>query len=131
MMPIQDLVFNALHQPASSISYAVNRQLAAAFADQFVLETSNGYFDLREYARAGHCQPGLADAIHPELEYNWLGEEWGGMATTIRNAWLSVTWQEQQLNALTMTWADGGGCEGEHHWVVAPSREAAEAFSGL
>jgi hypothetical protein len=128
MMQIQDLVSDALHQPIAAISYSVNRQLAAAFAEQFVLETSNGYFSLREYARAGHCQLSLADSLHPELEYNWLGEEWGGIAATIRNAWLSVAWQEQQLSVLTMTWADGGGCESEHHWVVAPSREAAEAF---
>lgn len=126
-MPIDDLVGEALRQPTPSISYAVNRQLAEIFAGRFILETADYDFNPVKYAAAGLCQLRVSDAPHPELEYVWQSQEWGGMHTKIRNAWLDATWEDQQINILTMTWSEGG-CENQHQWIVAPSRATAERF---
>lgn len=122
-----DLIGNVLHQPTSSISYAVNRWLAESFAGQFVLQTSDGDFDLRSYAHAGLCACSVSDESHPELNHIWLGEEWGGMQTIARNAWQRVLWNDHALTVLTVTWSDGG-CEHDRKWIIAPEQEIAEAF---
>ncbi|HYF65029.1 MAG TPA: ATP-binding protein [Herpetosiphonaceae bacterium] len=126
-MHMQDLIGTVLHQPTSSISYAVNRWLAETFAGQFVLLTTDGDFDLRSYAQAGLCACAVTDQSHPELNHIWLGEEWGGMQTLPRNAWQRVTWEGHTLTVLTVTWMDSG-CEHDRKWIIAPERATAEAF---
>jgi hypothetical protein len=125
-MKEENLISEALHQPASAISYHVSQTLATLFPDKAVIEGNSGSFQVESYVGVGHCQARLKPVIHSQLSTFWRGQG-RGCGRSARNAWLEIFWQGHSLDVLLMEWSEGQ-CRNDCHWIIADTQEVAEKF---
>ena len=126
VMGREDFIKDALHEPNDFIAYHVGRELAKLHPGKAIVEGHTGYFDLEAFVRAEQCSLVAESDIFNQLRTNWDGP---GKAPeqSVQNSWLNVLWRGQLLDVVLITWAEG--CyRSRHHWIVAESRELAEAF---
>jgi hypothetical protein len=117
---------STLSLPSSAAAYSVSQRLAKAFPDKAVVEACEGYFDLNEFAAAGHCTVSPNKAVHVQLV-----TEWRGLKEPVRhsmpNAMLEVEWQGHRLGVLIITMDEScGSCS--RFWIISDSRETGEQF---
>jgi AAA+ superfamily predicted ATPase len=120
----ETLLNQALERPGNEIGYFVGEQLAKRYPDKYVLETSSLGFD--RFARAGNCEALPDPATFNQIETDWHGPEF---ALTLRNqnAWVNVLWQNHWLDVVRVQQSEGY-CNQTRFWIIADSREVAEAF---
>ncbi|MFN8005346.1 MAG: ATP-binding protein [Acidobacteriota bacterium] len=119
------LLSQALKQSENRIRYFVAEHLAQSHSGKYVLETS--HFGLFSYAQAGLCTVSYDPAAFSQLTTTWDGTEqplevWG------KNAWFNVEWQNHKVDVLQLSCKEGGYCTVTSQWIIAESREVAEAF---
>lgn len=120
----ETLFSRALELPGSKISYFIGEQLAKSYPDNYILETST--FGFERFADAGHCAAMRDPATFNQMETCWQGPEF---ALTLRNqnAWVNVEWQNHWLDVVQIQHSEGY-CNQTRFWIIAESREVAEAF---
>ncbi|HKQ73225.1 MAG TPA: ATP-binding protein [Blastocatellia bacterium] len=118
------LLSQALERPGNKIGYFVGEQLAKRYPDKYVLETSSLGFD--RFARAGHCSALRDSATFNQIESTWHGPEFTLMLRN-QNAWVNVQWQNHELDIVQLEYSVSY-CNQSRFWVIADSREVAEAF---
>src|SRR5262245_28380677 len=118
------LFSRALELPGSKISYSIGEQLAKSYPDNYILETPT--FGFERFASAGHCEAMHDPATFNQIETGWQGPEF---ALTLRNqnAWVNVQWQNHWLDIVQIQYSEGY-CNQTRFWIIAESREVAEAF---
>lgn len=120
------LIGEALSLSTSAIAYHVSAQLAKRFPDKALLQTGDCAFAVEDYAQAGLCTLAAHPALHNEIETTFDGIN-HTLTKAAKNAWYTVTWQDQQLDVLLMTWT-AGWTSSATHWILADTRELAEQF---
>jgi len=118
------LFSRALELPGSKIGYFVGEQLAKSYPDNYVLETSS--FGFERFARAGHCAAMHDPATFNQIETGWQGPEFE-LTQRNQNAWVNVQWQNHWLDVVQLQHSEGY-CNQTRFWIIADSREVAEAF---
>lgn len=120
----ETLLNEALGQSVGRIGYFVGEQLAERYPDKYVLETTN--FGLAGYVWAGHCAATYEPAVFNQVETFWQGVE-QPLTTGNLNVWLNVQWQNQHFAVVQLHYPEGY-CQTMRSWIIADTREAAEAF---
>jgi AAA+ superfamily predicted ATPase len=125
-MGIENFIEDALHKPNDYIAYHVGRELAELHPGKVILEGETGYFDLEAFVRAEQCS-----VVHESSIFNHLKTYWDGPGKepkqSVENSWLNVLWRGQLLDVVLVTYTQR--CyPSRHHWIVADSKELAEAF---
>jgi hypothetical protein len=125
-MGIENFIKDALHKPNDYIAYHVGRELAELHPGKTILEGETGYFDLEAFVRAEKCS-----VVHESSIFNHLKTYWDGPGKEpkqlVENSWLNVFWRGQLLDVVLVTYTQR--CyPSRHHWIVADSKELAEAF---
>lgn len=100
------------------------RILQAASGRAGVVSSS---LDLDEYERLGLCRRELLPAPHPIVVHHWGGEDQDQLFTRHEQAHWKIDWRDTILQVVQVQWQTA--CGGEtRYWVVADTRETAEAF---
>jgi AAA+ superfamily predicted ATPase len=125
-MGIENFIEDALHKPNDYIAYHVGRELAELHPGKVILEGETGYFDLEAFVRAEQCS-----VVHESSIVNHIKTYWDGPGKepkqSVENSWLNVLWRGQLLDVVLVTYTQR--CyPSRHHWIVADSKELAEAF---
>jgi hypothetical protein len=125
-MGIENFIEDALHKPNDYIAYHVGRELAELHPGKTILEGETGYFDLEAFVRAEQCS-----LVHESSIFNHIKTYWDGPGKepkqSVENSWLNVLWRGQLLDVVLVTYTQR--CyPSRHHWIVADSKELAEAF---
>jgi AAA+ superfamily predicted ATPase len=125
-MGIENFIEDALHKPNDYIAYHVGRELAELHPGKVILEGETGYFDLEAFVRAEQCS-----VVHESSIFNHIKTYWDGPGKepkqSVENSWLNVLWRGQLLDVVLVTYTQR--CyPSRHHWIVADSKELAEAF---
>ena len=141
----ESILRDALSLPTNVIAYYVSETLASRFPDKALIEGQNRWFDVEQYAEAGHCSLVCKEAIHNQSETRWRGHaltSWRqlaaahklGSSTTaddltesFKGAWLEIQWRGSALDVLVLSWLEGHR-EHSHSWILASSKEQAEEF---
>jgi len=125
-MDYKELISEALSLSSDEIPYHMDRELTRLFPDRGVLYCGSDYLDLTTYAKSGLCDVVCETRVHNQCKAQWKGRK-KGIEHEPENAWLNVMWEGHILDVILMSWRDGWStCR--HHWVVADTRAAAEAF---
>ena len=125
-MTLNNFISEALCSPTDYIAYSVSEKLAEMFADKAVVEGESDYFELEEYARAGHCSVVCERGMHSQFSTLWRGAG-RSLESEAQNAWFNVLWRGRLFEVVFITWTDSG-FRSRFHWIVADTREAAEEF---
>ncbi|HLO00862.1 MAG TPA: ATP-binding protein [Pyrinomonadaceae bacterium] len=125
-MGIENFIKDALHKPNDYIAYHVGRELAELHPGKVILEGETGYFDLEAFVRAEKCA-----VVHETSIFNHIKTDWDGPGKepkqSVENSWLNVLWRGHLLDVVLVTYTQR--CyPSRHHWIVADSKELAEAF---
>src|ERR1043165_2785714 len=125
-MGIENLISEALQLPNDLIAYHVARRLAELYPQEAIVEGHDWYFDLEAYGRARKCF-----VVEERRVFNHVRNIWETVGKKQKqiteNSWLKVLWNNQLFEIVLITWTEGN-CRRRHHWIVAESREIAEAF---
>ena len=125
-MSISEFIGEALCRPTDYISYSVSEKLAKTYPDKSIVEGESGFFDLEEFARAGHCELVGERAVHNQTSTEWQGAD-EPLTREADNGWFNVLWRGALLDVLFITWTESG-YRSRFHWIVADTRELAEGF---
>ncbi len=125
-MTLNNFISEALCSPTDYIAYSVSEKLAEMFADKAVVEGESDFFELEEYARAGHCSVVCERGMHSQFSTLWRGAG-RSLESEAQNAWFNVLWRGRLFEVVFITWTDSG-FRSRFHWIVADTREAAEEF---
>jgi AAA+ superfamily predicted ATPase len=136
----ESILRDALSLPTNAIAYYVSETLASRFPDKALIEGHNGWFDVKEYAEAGHCSLVCNEAIYNQSDTHWSGRELKRLLTPARksastgdvfehfkSAWLEIQWRGSALDVLMLSWFEGYR-EHSHFWILASSKEQAQEF---
>jgi ATPase family associated with various cellular activities (AAA) len=125
-MGIENFITDALYKPNDYIAYHVGRELAELYPQKAIIEGETGYFDLEAFARAEKCFVVHETSLFNHIKTDWVGPQ-KDPRRSIQNSWLNVLWKGNALDVILITYAQG--CyPSRHHWIVAESKELAEAF---
>ena len=125
-MTQNNFIGEALCSPTDYIAYSVSARLGEMFADKAVVEGESDFFELEQYARAGHCSIVCERGVHSQFETAWRGVG-RSLGNEAQNAWFNVLWQGQLFEVVFITWTEGM-YRSRFHWIVAETREGAEKF---
>ncbi|BDI32930.1 hypothetical protein CCAX7_49810 [Capsulimonas corticalis] len=125
-MQIDNLIREALSQPKDAINYSISQALTDIFPDRALLETTDGSFNLEQFAHAGHCKLELSHRLHNRLVTSWHGRSYG-IGRSLESGCYKVLWNGETIDVLTVSWADGR-CLTQFHWIVADHQELADRF---
>ena len=125
-MGIENFIKDALYEPNDYVAYHVGRELAELHPGKAIVEGETGYFDLEAFVRAEKCS-----VVHETSIFNHLKTDWAGpgkeLKQSVENSWLNVLWRGQLLDVILVTYTQHCYAS-RHHWIVADSKELAEAF---
>lgn len=125
-MTQNNFISEALCNPRDYIAYSVSEKLGEMFEGRAVVEGDSGYFELEQYARAGHCSIVCERGMHSQFETSWSGAG-RPLEHDAQNAWFNVLWQGQLFEVVFITWTVGM-YPSRYYWIVGDTREAAEKF---
>ena len=123
---ISEFISEALCRPTDYISYSVSEKLAEMYPDRAIVEGESVFFDLEEFARAGHCELVGERAVHNQTTTAWQGAD-EPLAREADNGWFNVLWRGALMDVVFITWLDGS-YRSRFHWIVADTCELAEEF---
>jgi hypothetical protein len=126
VMGIENFIKDALYKPNDYTAYHVGRKLAELHPGKVIIEGNTGYFDLEAFVRAEKCSIVEESNIFNHIKTEWQrpGKE---PTKVLENSWLNVLWRGHLLDVVLITWSES--CyRSRHHWIVAESRQLAEAF---
>src|SRR5919112_796426 len=123
-MAQNNFISEALCNPTNFIAYSVSEKLGEMFEGRAVVEGESDYFELEQYARAGHCSIVCERGMHSQFETSWCGADLP-LEREAQNAWFNVLWQGQLFEVVFITW-NAGVYPSRFHWIVGDTREAAE-----
>ena len=135
-MKQEELLNEALRLPPSAVSYYVTQQLATLFPDKALLESDDGYFNVKKYSEGGQCTLTALIDQHNEFLTDWyeadysfdMGEYTDGyLSKKAYNAWQEITWQATTFILLTLQWVLGDDIT-VHRWLLADTEQQAEQF---
>lgn len=118
------IVATALRERKDSIFPTLRRGLVAAFPECAVLETDDGDFDVREFARDGQCEISQHDGVQQQWTYSWSVD---GVAAEPYNIWLRAQWQGETIEVVTVSVAGPYSVE-QRHFTVGSTIQVLEAF---
>ncbi|MDY0166469.1 MAG: AAA family ATPase [Thermoguttaceae bacterium] len=121
-----NLLDGELQKRTSAIAYGISRALGELCRDRAILEAQNEWFDIQQYAGAGHCSVAGKPGVHSQIETQWPGPG-EGMPRRDCTAWLVVTWRDHAIEVVTASWRDFPQCV-RWQWIVAETMEIAEGF---
>lgn len=121
-----NLLADGLIQPMDFKGYFITRQLTALFPDKVVAQGEGYSFELEEFVEGGHCKAHLrSDILHQFiLSFQGLGQ---GLAETSENAWYEVTYKEETLQVVLVSWYEGS-CKNKNYWIIANTKPIAQEF---
>ncbi len=125
-MGIEDFITDALDQPSDYIAYHVSRELAKLHPGKAVVEEDTGHFDLEAFVRAGQCTVVNETSIFNQERVSW-DEVMKKPERKLVNGWLNVLWRGSLFDVVMITWTLRG-YTWRHHWIIAQTRELAEAL---
>lgn len=151
----EQLIREALGLSPNVIAYYVGQILAERFKDKAIIETTDGHFDIEEYAEAGLCSLEHSQVVYNQKTTYWIEPQigpvnWtqnmlriGGVVNSmpsikadskedkvvdrLGNAWVTVTWQEHKLEVVCMYWSEGFHGT-RRFWIVGESQEIVRQF---
>src|SRR5690348_2641637 len=151
----EQLIREALSLSPNAISYYVSQILADRFPKKALVEGVDGLFDVEEYAHDGHCTIENSHVVYNESHTYWVerrigpvnwsrnmlriggvinsvgpladSEEEDKVTDRMKNAWVTVTWQEHKLDVLVMHWSEGYN-PAYHFWILADTQDIAKEF---
>jgi len=125
-MGIENFITDALYKPNDYIAYHVGRELAELYPRKAIIEGETGYFDLEAFARSEKCFVVHETSLFNHIKTDWVGPR-KNPRRSIENSWLNVLWKGNSLDVILITFTQR--CyPSRHHWIVAESKELAEAF---
>ena len=90
-MTTEHFIAEALQLPATAIGYHVSRRLRTLYPNKALLEGGDHFFNMEEYARAGHCTlTEKAVPISQRLTY-WRGSD-SQLLHRAHQTWFAVSW---------------------------------------
>jgi hypothetical protein len=125
-MSLKNFITEALYNPDDCIAYEVSRKLSELYPNRVVIEGSMWDFDLMAFAGAGHCHIVSEAGVFNEAIIQGSEDENKYEQEPV-NGWFNVFWQNALVDVLFLTWTEEG-CRERRHWIIADSRELAEAF---
>jgi AAA+ superfamily predicted ATPase len=138
----ESILRDALNLPINAIAYYVSETLTARFSDKALIEGHNSWFNVKAYARAGHCSLVCKEEIYNAAETHWRGRELtprrflaqaagvpstGNVSEHFTNAWLEIQWRDSALDVLVLNWFEQYHWQ-SHFWILASSKELAREF---
>jgi AAA+ superfamily predicted ATPase len=138
----EGILRDALSLSINAIAYFVSETLASRFPDKALIAGHNSWFDVKQYAEAGHCLLVCKEAIYNQSETHWSGRELtprsllararettpaGDVSESFTNAWLEIQWRDSALDVLVLSWFEQYRWH-SHFWILANSKEQARAF---
>jgi hypothetical protein len=127
---LRSLIDETLRLPESAIPYRMGAALAQAFPSRHVLETEDGDFQPRRFARDGHCTIESFAETHSQWTTHWQRSE-PHLHEKPRCAWLKVFWDGLELDVVRLEWAEEYR-QLQRFWVVGPSKaECARFFDAV
>jgi hypothetical protein len=124
--PLAALLDDTLRLASNAIPYRLGAALREAFPSRAVLETEDADFDVFRFRRDGHCTLDWSSEIHCQTTTHWQREA-PHVSSRGRNAWARVRWEGHDLDVIRAEWHEGYN-PAHCFWVVAETRETAEAF---
>ena len=125
-MTTENLIDEALQRPATAIGYHVSRCLHSLHPDMALIEGGDSFFNVEEYAGAGHCMLGERAAPYSQRVTYWWSPD-GGRVSRAHQTWYDVVWQGEHLQVLIMHWNDNMSSP-FHYFLLADRMELAERF---
>ena len=125
-MGIENFITDALYKPNDYIAYHVGRDLAELYPRKAIIQGETGYFDLEAFARSEKCFVVHETSLFNHIKTDWVGPR-KNPRRAIENSWLNVLWKGNSLDVILITFTQRS-CPSRHHWIVADSKELAEAF---
>lgn len=125
-MTQNNFISEALCNPTDYIAYSVSEKLGEMFEGRAIVEGESDFFELEQYACAGHCAIVCERGMHGQFATIWRGAG-RSLKHEAQNAWFNVLWQGQLFEVVFITWTESG-YRSRFHWIVADTREAAEKF---
>lgn len=101
-----------------------------AFPDRYVLQTTDGSFEVRYFAAEGHCQTEPLEGFTSEFKTYWNSRGAGSAWTTTSNAWETIEWEDERFDLITVSLAGDGSCDETTQFLVARDAETALRFLG-
>ncbi len=153
-MSREQIIREALALPITAISYHVSQYLAEKFPEKALVEGNDGLFNVEVYAQDGHCSLEMQTFVHNQVVTRWHGRDIDStlptqavhfinaanamtgvtipddreMSDAAKNAWLTVKWQNNTLDILTMRWSEGFGQHVYAYWILCDSQAVAKDF---
>ena len=153
-MSKEQIIREALSLPVTAISYHVSQYLAEKFPEKALVEGNDGLFNVEVYAQDGHCSLEMQTFVHNQVVTRWHGRDIDStlpqhtvalinatnamsgvsvpddreMSDAAKNAWLTVKWQNNILDILTMRWSEGFGQHIYAYWILCDSQAVAKDF---
>lgn len=121
---IKNFIEDALHKPTDYIAYHVGRELAELHPEKAILEGSEWYFDVDDFAAANQCAVVEHKSVFHHVKTEWESE---GLDRRIQNSWLNVLWEGKLLEVVFITWTTNCG-RVRHHWIIGEDMDVAERF---
>lgn len=121
------LLTAALRTPVAALAYRVGEELAARYADRAIIEIDDSDFDVERFAAAGLCDLRPQDGQHMEVSARWDVDD-QVIVRYPEQGWYHIVWEGSALEVLRLSFCDTSGCATTVRWLIADSRERAEAF---
>ena len=127
-MPIEPagVIQHGLKQPTTAMTNVISGSLTTLYSDRAILESSDGSFDVSEFADDGHCQLRCRTDVHSQIDTHWQGPG-KGLSRSPENAWLDIEWEGERLEVVTITWNEFH-VQRTKHWIIAERADVAERF---
>lgn len=122
---MEEIIKDGLTLSPNIISYHVGRVLKSEYPKKEFTQTVDRYFDVEKFADANLCTVKHAVDCYNQ-SHAWYMESYG-LYETIVNGHIKVTWQENNIDLLLMTW-QGNSCSVKTYWILADTKKVVNNF---
>ncbi|PSB11214.1 ATPase [Pleurocapsa sp. CCALA 161] len=122
---MKKIIKKALSLSPNEISYYVSQSLFSKFPNKEFIEGHDCAFNVTAFAKANPCIVKSARYCYNQSQTTWYRSY--GLYETPVNGYFEVTWQENKLNLLLMTWQQGSHPV-QYYWILANTKEVANDF---
>jgi len=122
----QQLIDDVLMTPRNAMLYSMSKRLTEAFPDKTIWPIEDYDFNVRSFAKDGHCTLQLKSGPYSDKLYGW-DETNDVVYTKTENSWSVAEWNGQQFELVKICY-DNGGCLNNRRFLIADTEESAEDF---